>query len=100
MTDPWQVLGLPSDSDEAAIRKRYLELAREFSPEKSPERFAEIRAAYAALEDRDAVLHRRLFAPYGTDPLADLIEDVVRLEGRPRLTLAALAAALEPPADA
>ena len=43
MSDPYDVLGLPPDSDDEAIRRRYLELVRQFSPEHHPERFSAVR---------------------------------------------------------
>ena len=48
MTDPYAVLGLSPDSDDAAIRRRYLELVRQYTPEHHPKKFAEIRAAFSA----------------------------------------------------
>jgi DnaJ-domain-containing protein 1 len=51
MNDPYEQLGLPPDSDDATIRRRYLELVRQYSPDQAPERFAEIHAAYDALRD-------------------------------------------------
>ena len=42
MSDPYEVLGLPRFADEAEIRRRYLELVRQFSPDRDPSRFAEI----------------------------------------------------------
>ena len=42
MTDPYEVLGLPRFADETEIRKRYLELVRQFSPDRDPVRFTEI----------------------------------------------------------
>ena len=51
MTDPYQVLELPPDSDDEAIRRRYPELVRRFSPERYPEKFAAIRTAYESLRD-------------------------------------------------
>ncbi len=42
MIDAYETLGLPNDADEAQIRTRYLELVREFPPDRAPERFAEI----------------------------------------------------------
>ena len=61
MTDPYAVLGLPPDSDDEAIRRRYLELVRQFSPEHHPEKFAAIRAAYEQLRDLNTRLRYRLF---------------------------------------
>ena len=45
MNDPYVQLGLPPSADETEIRRRYLELVRQFPPDRAPERFAEIRAA-------------------------------------------------------
>ena len=53
MTDPFEILGLAVDSDDAAIRRRYLELVKQFSPEHHPEKFAKIRQAYESLKDLD-----------------------------------------------
>ena len=35
--DPYAALDLPADADDAAIRRRYLELVREFPPDHHPE---------------------------------------------------------------
>ena len=51
MSDPYEVLGLPRQADEAEIRRRYLELVRQFSPDRAPTEFAAIRAAYDAVRD-------------------------------------------------
>ena len=40
MSDPYGILGVPPGADEAAIRRRYLELVRQFPPDR--ERFAAI----------------------------------------------------------
>ena len=61
MSDPYQVLGLPADSDDEAIRRRYLELVRQFPPEKHPEKFAAVRQAYEELRDLDTRLSHQLF---------------------------------------
>ena len=34
MSDPYEVLGLPGDADDETIRRRYLELVRQFTPER------------------------------------------------------------------
>jgi DnaJ-class molecular chaperone len=90
MTDPYEVLGLPADSDEDAVRARYLELVRQFPPEQAPQRFAEVRAAYEALKDRDARLRRRLFTPGRPDALDRLTEGLAGSAPRRRLDLKAL----------
>ncbi|MEO8496470.1 MAG: DnaJ domain-containing protein [Planctomycetota bacterium] len=61
MNDPYQVLGISPAADEAAVRARYLELVREFPPDREPERFAEIREAYDQVRDPVVSLERRLF---------------------------------------
>lgn len=61
MTDPYDVLGVGRDADRAAIRQRYLELIRQYPPERSPQQFAEIRRAYEQLRDPVVSLESRLF---------------------------------------
>ena len=43
MTDPYTVLGVKPEDDDETIRKRYLVLVRQFTPEHSPERFSAVR---------------------------------------------------------
>jgi len=51
MLTPYLVLGLSPDVPEAEIRRRYLQLVRENPPERAPDRFQRITAAYEALRD-------------------------------------------------
>ena len=51
LLDPYAILGLPRGCDESDVRRRYLELVRQFPPDRAPERFAEIRGAYESLRD-------------------------------------------------
>ncbi len=82
MSDPYEQLGLASDADEAQIRQRYLELVREFPPDRAPERFAEVRAAYDAVRDPAARLSARIFeARSRTDSIETIAEE---LRGRLR----------------
>ena len=53
MNDAHAILGLPADSDDETIRRRYLELVRQYPPEHHPQKFAEVRAAYERLKDLD-----------------------------------------------
>jgi len=62
ITDPHRVLGLPQHASEAEIRRRYLELVKEFPPERDPERFREVRAAYEAVKD-PLIIARSLLQP-------------------------------------
>jgi curved DNA-binding protein CbpA len=93
MTDPYDTLGLPADADDDAIRGRYLELVREFPPERAAERFAAVRAAYERLRDRDTRLKHRLFEVGRRGTLDGLIEEVACRIPRRRLTLADLLSA-------
>ncbi len=61
MSDPYRVLELTPDAGENEIRQRYLELVRAFPPDRAPERFAAIHAAYAALRDPANRLNEQLF---------------------------------------
>jgi curved DNA-binding protein CbpA len=61
MNDPYEIFGLTADASEAEIRQRYLELVRQYPPDRAPERFAEIHAAYDALRDPARRLHAQLF---------------------------------------
>ena len=47
--NPYQVLGLERDASEAAIKQAYFALVREHSPERDPDGFKRIRAAYEKL---------------------------------------------------
>ncbi len=61
MTDPWKVLDLPPGAAETAIRQRYLDLVQQYPPEREPQRFAEVRAAYDTLRDPVRRLEEELF---------------------------------------
>ena len=76
MNDPYEVLGVARDADEAEIRRRYLELVREFSPERAPERFVAIREAYDELRDPLKRLKTQLFALETRDTIDALLNDL------------------------
>jgi curved DNA-binding protein CbpA len=90
MPDPYTVLGVPPDADDEAIRRRYLELAREHPPEHSPERFAAIRAAYEAVKDLDARARYRLFEAGRDDTIEAIITEAACRTPRRRFGLSAL----------
>jgi curved DNA-binding protein CbpA len=90
VSDPHAVLGLAADAGDDAIRRRYLELVREFPPDHHPERFAAVRAAYEAVKDLNVRLRRRLFERGRSDSLDVLIEEVACRSPRRRVTLEAL----------
>jgi curved DNA-binding protein CbpA len=97
MNDPYAVLGLPPDSDDEAIRRRYLELVRRFSPEHHSERFAAIRSAYEQLRDLDTRLRYRLFEAGEKETVDSIVEELACRSGRRRVSLKALLAIVRKP---
>ena len=95
MTDPFEILGLPADSDDDAIRRRYLELVKQYSPEHQPEKFAGIRQAYESLKDMDTRLRYRLFEEGKHENIESLIEEMQCRTARRRLSLSTLLAAAQ-----
>jgi len=93
MSDPFAILGVTPDADDAVVRAAYLELVRQFPPEQAPERFTRIRAAYDCLCDRDARLSWRLFEAGRYDTLDAWIEANACKIPRPRPSLAGLLSA-------
>jgi hypothetical protein len=65
-SDPFQVLGLPDNAGEEDVRIRYLDLVKQFPPDREPERFREIHAAYTAAKD-PLVIARQLLSPPSDD---------------------------------
>lgn len=78
MNDPHEVLSLPRNASEVEIRQRYLELVRAFPPDRAPERFAEIRAAYDDLRDPAKRLERLILEPDTGDSLGAIGTEVRR----------------------
>ena len=97
MTDPYAELGLPADSDDETIRRRYLELVKQFPPEHHPERFAAIRRAYEKLRDLETRLHYRLFEAGKSDSIDAIIEELACRTPRRRMSLEALLKTAEKP---
>ena len=77
MRDPFTVLGVTDEADDAEIRRRYLALVREFPPDRAPERFQELRAAYDALSDERKRLETTLLHNNAA-ALAQLSRDALR----------------------
>jgi curved DNA-binding protein CbpA len=97
MTDPYAVIGVSPQADDAEIRSRYLELVREFSPERAPERFAEIRAAFDKLRDPLRRLEREVFFAATSDSFSALEADVRRRLRETRIPIEALLALADAP---
>jgi curved DNA-binding protein CbpA len=97
MSDPWEVLGLTADCDDEAIRRRYLELVRQFPPEQNPERFAQIRQAFESLKDLDTRLRWRLFEEGKNDSIDAIIGELTCRTTRQRIPLEKLLSMLGHP---
>jgi curved DNA-binding protein CbpA len=95
MIDPYQVLDLAADSDDETIRRRYLELVRLFPPEKHPDKFAAVRAAYEKLKDLDTRLLYRLFEAGKHETAETIAEELACRTKRRRVPLETLLSTLE-----
>ena len=97
MKTPFEVLGVDETAGDEAIKRAYLQKVREHPPERDPERFQTIRAAFEAVADHRRRLGYRLFHHELPD-VAVLLESLA--EARPRrrpqepLLLQVLAASL------
>lgn len=87
MANPYEVLGLAGDADDAAVRAKYLQLTREFSPEAHPEKSAAIRAAYESLKDINARANYRLFGAAKNESLDAILEEVRCQRPKRRVTV-------------
>ena len=67
--DPYGVLGLDRHASEAEIKRAYFQLVRQFSPERAPETFREIRTAYEQLRDPENRARLGLFLLQPPPPL-------------------------------
>jgi curved DNA-binding protein CbpA len=74
MSDPYEIMALPPTASENEIRQRYLELVRAHPPDRAPEQFAAINAAYAELRDPVERLEKQIF---GLEYRGDSIETIV-----------------------
>jgi curved DNA-binding protein CbpA len=90
MTDPYAVLGLAPDCDDETIRRRYLELVKQYTPERHPERFAVIRRAYDSLRDLNTRLRHRLFEAGKNESVDAIIEELTCRTARRRVSLKTL----------
>ena len=92
--DPYAILGLARGCGEADVRRRYLELVRQYPPDRAPDRFAEIRRAYEKLRDPVLRVESKLFDLESSGTVADILADLrQRLRSRrfPTQTLLSLA---------
>jgi curved DNA-binding protein CbpA len=61
MKTPFEVLGVDETAGDEAIKRAYLQKVREHPPERDPERFQAIRAAFEAVADHRRRLGHQLF---------------------------------------
>lgn len=98
MSEPHETLGLNPDASEAEIRRRYLELVREFPPDRAPERFRAVHDAYEALRDPARRLQVMLFQmETTTDSLEEMAADLRKRQRQVRLPVATLLELAEAP---
>ncbi|MBW2064231.1 MAG: DnaJ domain-containing protein [Deltaproteobacteria bacterium] len=60
--NPYEVLGIDREADDATIRKAYLELVKRYPPERFPEKFRQIAGAYDQVKDKKSRLEYYLFS--------------------------------------
>ena len=83
MANPFDLLGVTETADDDAIKKAYLQRVREHPPERDPDRFQAIRAAYEAVKTRRDRLRYRLFHQETPD-LAELVAAALQPKGSHR----------------
>ncbi len=97
MQNAHETLGVSATASEAEIRGRYLQLVREFPPDRAPERFAEIRAAFDELRNPVVQLERKLFSLHTNDSLDELQRDLRARLKPAKLSMAALISLADAP---
>ncbi len=61
MKTAFEILGVPENDEDERIKQAYLRKVKQFPPEKSPERFQQIREAYEAIKDARSRIQYQLF---------------------------------------
>ena len=79
MTD-YEILGVNADADQKEIKKAYFRLIRVHSPEKDPEKFQQIRAAYDRLTNPQPETQEDFQFPLPDHPFAKLYTDSIVCE--------------------
>lgn len=97
MTSPYAILGVSEDANDGTIRRRYLDLIREFPPEHHHEQFARIRRAYEQIQTLDLRAEHQLYHAGREDTIESIIEEASCPTSRPRPTLAQLLEAAHRP---
>ena len=78
--NPYLILGVGPDADDAAVRRAYLDALKQAPPEREPRRFQTVTAAYDKIKDEASRHRHTLFnqTPPGDTPL-DAFVGCVRL---------------------
>jgi len=61
MKTPFEILQIDHESDDEAIRKGYLAMVQQFPPERFPDEFQRVRAAYESIKTEKARIALALF---------------------------------------
>lgn len=84
MSDPYLILGVAPSAGDAAIHAAYLDGIKRWPPERDPQRFEALRAAYEALRTRRDRLAYELF-DLAPPTVGDILDQAapVAAPGRP-----------------
>ena len=96
MRDPYLLLGVPEDADDAAIHKAYLKAVATCTPDADPKGFQDLRAAFEVIDTQRKRLAREYLntrPPEALDVL-DLLAPPESKDNARRPTLAQLQALL------
>lgn len=88
MSDPYLVLDIDEDADDAAVEAAYLAGIRRYLPERDPQRFEALRRAYELLRDRRKRIAHAVFDTTPPTP-ADILDRAapVQAPARPQASL-------------
>ncbi len=75
MPDPYKVLNVTPEDDDETVRQAYLAAARQFPPDRCPEEFARVSAAYEKIKTEDRRLALFLFDPARGETLDELLTE-------------------------
>jgi curved DNA-binding protein CbpA len=87
--DPFKILGVAPEAGEAEIRARYLALVKQHPPDRDPEKFQIIHAAYNAARNPLTIAARLIACPSDDPPDWQAVLDAQK-RNPPRLTPALL----------
>lgn len=100
MEKPHETLGIEASASSDEARRRYLELVRQFPPDREPERFRQIHAAYQSFTDPLVQARSLLHSGPEARPWNELIDDARSRPPRlPVDTLLALGNASNPDSE-